>query len=234
MKRLFLCLLARLFHFGQKHRPRPIGKVENLSQNILRLSSVKTLPTHGTVRRTRLGKEHANIVIRFRERPHCRSRRARDTLLIDRYRWTQVGDKVHVRPIKSLHEMPRIRRDRLHVPTIRLRMNSIEGKRRFPRPRQPRNHHKFLTRNIHVHSFQIVYARTPNLDYRAFGLLLHSRVDSCHSSFWHSGTGIKNDALPPIVPQFSAIVTFAGVFAFHRTQITNIVAKHRFVRYTVS
>ena len=153
---------------SDEHDRRPIRQIENLLQNFPPALSREPLAARGTMRDPQLGKEDAQIIIHFRHRADGGARTARHALLIDGNGRTQVVNGIHIRFVKAVEEIARVRRKRLDIAPIGFRKKSIEGQRRFSRARKSRHHHERIAWNINIHVLQIIDSCAANFNHRFF------------------------------------------------------------------
>src|SRR5262249_14978699 len=116
------------------------------------------------------GEQQAQIVVDLRHRADGRARVLRGRLLLDRDRRREAVDRVDVRLLHQLEELPRIGRQRLDVAALALGIDGVEGERRLAGARQPRDHHQAVAGHLDVDVLQVVLAGAANDD-----LFLHFR-----------------------------------------------------------
>src|SRR5207244_4619797 len=73
-------------------------------------------------------------------------------------------DKIDIRLLHLIEELPGIGRETFHVAPLAFGIESIEGERRFPRAAQPGDDHQLFPRYFDVEVLQIVLACTTDLD----------------------------------------------------------------------
>ena len=66
--------------------------------------------------------------------------------------------------LHHFEELPRIGRQRFHVPPLPLGIDRIEGETRFARTRQPGNHDQLIAGQINIDALKIMLARTAHLE----------------------------------------------------------------------
>ena len=120
--------------------------------------------------------QQTQIVVHLSNRPHCRSWVARSRLLINRNRRRQTFDDVNVWFVHLPKKLPRIGAQTLDVTSLTFCVNGVESQTRLARTRQPRKHHKLITRQIHADIFEVVLARTTNRDMTC---VVHGRFHFC-------------------------------------------------------
>ena len=72
---------------------------------------------------------------------------------------------LHIGLLHHLEELPRIGAKALDITALPLGIDRIEGKARFARARQARNHDQGIARQINIDAFKIVLSRTANRDF---------------------------------------------------------------------
>ena len=152
---LMLPLLAP--HLGRQQRnPAP------LRQRHYRIHNLRNrLPRHRTaapraMRHPHPGEQQPQIIVNLRNRPHRRPRVMRNPLLVNGNRRRKPLDVIHIRLIHPPQKLPRIRRQRLHIPPLPLGVNRIESQRTLARTRYPGNHHQPVARQRNLHILKIM------------------------------------------------------------------------------
>ena len=108
--------------------------------------------------------QHPHQVRQRRHAADRRSRRGGAALLLERDGGRQALDGVDVGDAELVEEPARIGRDRLEVATLRLGVERAERERGRPRPRDAREHHQRVARDVHVDVLQVVLARAAHPD----------------------------------------------------------------------
>ena len=101
------------------------------------------------------------------ECPYCGFKKARGDQCDECGKQHKVADALNGIDIGLVHpfeELPGVGREALHVPTVSLGVDGVEGERGLARPRQPGDHHQLVARDVHVDVLQIVLARPAHLD----------------------------------------------------------------------
>ena len=94
-----------------------------------------------------------------------RAPRPADTgALLDREDRREAVNEIDVGPLELVEHLTRLGREALHVFAVALRVNRIEGQRRFPRTARPRDHDEFPARNAQLEILQVVLARAFDVD----------------------------------------------------------------------
>ena len=110
------------------------------------------------------GEKHAQVIVNFGRGGDCRSWIRAGAALLDRDGWGEAFDKIDVRFFHLIEELAGINRKAFYVAALAFGIERVEGKGRFSRAAQTRDDDQFPTRNFDVDIFQIVLARTTDLD----------------------------------------------------------------------
>ncbi len=145
-------------HRRQHLEPGPLRQLQHPVHNLLRRLPRDRPPAHRAMRPPHPRIQQPQVVIHLRDRPHRRPRIPRRRLLVNRHRRAQPVNKIHIRLIHLAQELPRIRRQRLHIPPLPLRENRVKRQTRLPRPRQPGKHDHGIPRQLQRHILQVVLA----------------------------------------------------------------------------
>ena len=116
------------------------------------------------VRRSGARPQQAQVVVNFRHRAHGRAWVAGRRLLVDGNGGGQAFDHVHVGLVHLAQELPRIGRKRVDIAPPALGIDRVERKRRFAGAGKPREYAQRVARDLHIHIFQVVFARTAHED----------------------------------------------------------------------
>ncbi len=114
-------------------------------------------PAPGTVRLAGAGEEDPEVVMDLGDRPDRRTGIPRGGLLVDRDRRRESLDRVDVRFLHLLEELPRVARQRLDITSLPFGIDRIEGERRLARTAQPRYHDELPARHGHCDILEIVF-----------------------------------------------------------------------------
>src|SRR5262249_51229337 len=93
-----------------------------------------------------------------------RARIARGGALLDGDCRRESLDRVDVRLLHLLEELPRVRRQRLDVPPLPLGKDGVEGQRRLARPGHAGDDHELVAGDDDVDVLEVVLARAANDD----------------------------------------------------------------------
>ena len=133
------------------------------------------LPRYGRIgpRRTRI--QEAQKIADLGHGSHRRAGILVGGFLLDGHDGAQPRDLVHVGPLHRSHELPRIGRKGLHVASLPLGIDGVEGQRRLARPRKAGDDHELVARNLQVHVLEVVHPRSEYFDRMFF----HVVVGTC-------------------------------------------------------
>ena len=153
-----LCHDKKLRALRQLHDP-----IDHLVHGLLgdRLSAFRTMGTPCPC-------EHEpQIIIDFRNRPHRGTRIVARGFLVDGNGRGQTLNIVHIGLVHLPEKLPRIRRQRFHIPPLSFRIDGVKGQRGLPRPGKPRDDHQLVPWDLHINVFQIMGTCALDL-YRVF------------------------------------------------------------------
>jgi hypothetical protein len=118
----------------------------------------------GIARLPQLGVEQPDELKNLRDgRDGALAPAARDPLL-DRHRGRDACDRVNVRPLKLLDELPRVSVQAVEIASLPLGEKQVEGERRFARAAQAGDDRHLVERDIEREIFQVVMTRPADLD----------------------------------------------------------------------
>ena len=100
----------------------------------------------------------------LRDRRNDRTRVAARRVLLDGDGRGQAFDLFDIWLLKSVQELPRISRERLHITALTFRVQRIKRKRRLTRARKPRDDRQRIPRNRHVDPAEVVHIGLGNYD----------------------------------------------------------------------
>ena len=128
---------------------------------------VKRVPDDGfpavrTIRNSYPAEDEPKIIVCLR---YCADRRTgvvRRPFLFDRYRRRETGDIIDVGFSLNAEKLPGVYGERFDVTALSFRVEGVERQRRFPRTRRTRNDDKFISWNIDVDVFEVVFPCSPN------------------------------------------------------------------------
>ena len=121
-------------------------------------------PVVGAVRDADPREEESQVVVDLGDRSDGGPRVARRAFLVDRDRGREPLDEVDVRLLHLPEELPRVGGERLHVAALALRVDRVEGERRFPRPGEARDDDELVPRYPDVDVLEVVFPRALDVD----------------------------------------------------------------------
>jgi hypothetical protein len=84
--------------------------------------------------------------------------------LLDRDRGRQAADVIDVGLFHHVKELARISRKRFDISPLPFGIDRVECQTGFTRAGKPRNHNKFVARDINVNVFEVVFTRAAHFD----------------------------------------------------------------------
>ena len=131
--------------------------------------------------------QQAQVVPDLGRRRNDRARTVTARALLDRDRRRKPVDRLDVRLLHLVEELPRVRRQRLHVFALAFGEDGVERQRALARARHAGDHHQLVARDLDREVLQVVLAGAANAD----GLL-----GRCHGgSGDHRGSGLRRTAV---------------------------------------
>ena len=130
-----LCMLSfpAPDHGSQDLDPGPLRQRHDLIHHLIHSLPLDLPSAFGTVGNSDSGIEKSHIVIDFRHRPYCGSGIPVRGFLIDGNGRRKTFDVFHIRLFHLSQELPGVRGQRLHVPSLSFRIDRIKRQRRFSR-----------------------------------------------------------------------------------------------------
>ncbi len=118
------------------------------------------------MRRAGPGEQQSEVVVDLGDRAERAPRAGRAGLLVDRDRRRQALDRVDVRPLELVEELPGVGREAFEVAPLPLGVDRVEGQRALPRPADPGQDDQPVARQVDVDIPQVVHPRAADLDRR--------------------------------------------------------------------
>jgi hypothetical protein len=128
---------------------------------ILALAALLGMPAGG---RAAAGVEKAQVVPDLRRRRDDRARAVAARALLDRDGGGQAVDRLDVRLLHLVEELPRVRGERLHVLALPLGEDGVEGERALARARDAGDHDELVARDLDREVLEVVLAGAANAD----------------------------------------------------------------------
>ena len=164
IQRLRVRPLPPLHDRRENLHPHPVAEPDNLVDHLLRRLPRHRPPALRAVRMRDVGIQQPQVVVDFRRRRHDRPWIPARAALFNGNGRRQPVDPVHVRLLHLFEELPRIRRQALHVLPLPLRIERIERQRRLPAPAEPGDHAQRPARNPHRNVLEVVDPRPLDRD----------------------------------------------------------------------
>ncbi len=135
-QQLGVLALAAADHRREHLEPGTLLQLQHPVDDLLRALPRDGPPALRAVRLAHPGVQQPQVVVDLGDRAHRRARVPAGRLLVDRHRGRQPVDEVHVGLVHLAQELPRVGRQRLHVATLALGEDRVEGEARLARPGQ--------------------------------------------------------------------------------------------------
>ena len=156
-------------HRRQHLEPSSIGQLEHPIDDLLGGLTGDHRPVVGTVRHPDARIQQAQVVVDLGDGPDGGARIARGRLLVDRDRRGETLDEIDVGLVHLAEELPGVGRQRLHVATLALGVDGVEGQRGLPRSGQAGEDDQPVPGELDGDVAQVVFARTAHHE------LIHGR-----------------------------------------------------------
>ena len=160
-KDFLMAPLSAAHHRSQKLDPGSLRQFHDMIHHLIHRLAGNHLPAFGTVGDSDPRIEKPEIIIDLRHRPHRGAGISVGGFLIDGYGRGQSFDTVHIRFLHLPQKLPGIRGQTFHITPLSFRINGVKGQGAFPGTGKPRQDHKFISGNIHVEAFQIIFPCPP-------------------------------------------------------------------------
>ena len=149
---------------GQHLKARALRQGQHLVDDLVDGLAADLAAAARAVRRSGARPQQAQVVVNFRHRAHGRAWVAGRRLLVDGNGGGQAFDHVYVGLVHLSQELPRIGRKRVDIAPPALGIDRVERERRFTGAGKPREYAQRVARDLHIHIFQVVFARTAHED----------------------------------------------------------------------
>ncbi len=143
---------------GVHRELRPLGQAQHLLDDLIEGLAGDRTPADRAMRPTDPRIEEPEVVVDLRDRADGRTRVSRGRLLVDRDRGGEAVDRVDIRLLHHLQELPRVGRQGLDVTSLPFRVDRVEGQGRLTRAREPRHADESVPRNADGDVLQVVLA----------------------------------------------------------------------------
>ena len=142
----------------EQHRARPRRLGEHGVDDLLHGLAADDLPAVQAVRDAGAGVEQAQVVVDLGHRGDGGARVLRDALLVDRDGGGEAVDVIDVGLLHEAEELARVRGERLHITSLALGVDGVEGERGLAGAAQPRDDDEAVARNLDRDVLEVVLA----------------------------------------------------------------------------
>ena len=156
--------LAVAHHGGQHQEPCALGHGQHPVGDLLHALPGDLHPAHRAVRRADARIQHAQVVVDLGDGGHGRPRVAAGGLLVDRDGRRQAVDVVDVRLVHLPQELPGVRGEALHVPSLALGVQGVEGEARLAGARETRDDDQLIPWDLDADVLEVVLPGTDDAD----------------------------------------------------------------------
>ena len=161
--------LAVRDHRGEQHDAAALRQRQDLVHHLAHGLRVQRVAMGGAARLPDAGEEEAQIVVDLRDRPHRRARVVGGGLLLDGDGRGQALDVVDVGLLHHRQELSGVGGQGLHVASLALGVQGVEGEGRLARSREPGDHDQAVAWNVEIDVLEVVRARAAHRDRRHRG-----------------------------------------------------------------
>jgi hypothetical protein len=160
----------------EEHETRARLRLQELARDLLRGLTLDAAAAAMAVLQAHPRVQHSQVVRDLGNRPDGGARVGALGLLLDGDRGREPPDGVVARLLHLAEELPRVGGQRLDVAALPLGVERVEGQRRLPRARDPRQHHQLLLGDLDGDGLEVVLPRTLDEDViELHGSAEHSR-----------------------------------------------------------
>ena len=142
----------------EQHRARPRRLGEHGVDDLLHGLAADDLPAVQAVRDAGAGVEQAQVVVDLGHRGDGGARVLRDALLVDRDSRREAVDVVDVGLLHEAEELARVGGERLHITSLALGVDGVEGERGLAGAAQPRDDDEAVARDLDRDVLEVVLA----------------------------------------------------------------------------
>ena len=132
--------------------------VRDLVRDRLRRVAPHGLAAAAAIELRRARVQQLQVVVELRHRPHGGARRAHRIGLIDRNRGRYPFDRIDLRLVHAVEELPRVRRERLDVASLAFGVERVEDERRLAGARNPGDHDQLVRGKLERQVLEVVLA----------------------------------------------------------------------------
>ena len=128
----------------------------DLQSNALRAVATDGSSALTAVQDRRAGEQQLQMIVQLRHGAHGGTRRAHGIGLIDRDRWGDAVDTVHLRLVHSIQELTRVGGEGLDITSLTFGVQGVENQRRLSRSAHAGDNDQFVEREVEVQAFEVV------------------------------------------------------------------------------
>ncbi len=161
-QQLAVLALAPAHHRGEHLEPGAVLELEHPVHDLLRGLPGDRPAADRAVRLADPGVQQPQVVVHLGDRPDGRPRVPAGRLLVDRDRGREAVDEVHVGLVHLAEELPGVGGQGLHVPSLALGEDGVEGQAGLAGTGQPGEHDHGIPRQVERDILQVVLARAAN------------------------------------------------------------------------
>ena len=161
-------------HRREHHEPGALSQGLHPVYDLVDGLAANLLAALGAVGDAHPGPEQTQIVVDLRHRANGGAGALGGGLLVNGNGRGQAVDGIHIRLIHLPQKLPGIGAQALHIPPLALGIDGIEGQTGLSRTAEAGKDHHFVSWNLQIHIFQIIFPGTPDND-----LIVHSLPRFC-------------------------------------------------------
>ena len=156
--------LALTRHRGQHHPAAVDGQLQYGVHHLSHGLGLQGQLVLGAVGRARPRKQQAQVIVNFGHRAYCGARVVAGGFLLDADGGRQAFNQVHIGLVHQLQKLTRVGGQAFHIAALPLGIKSVKRQAGLARAAQTRDDHQLVARYVQVDVFQVVRARTSNVD----------------------------------------------------------------------
>ena len=164
LQNLHMLALFAPNHRGQHHETSPLPQSLHPVHNLVDGLAADLLAALGAVGDAHPGPEQTQVVIYFRYRAHCRPGAFGRCLLVNGNSGRQAVNGIHIRLVHLAQKLPGIGTQALHISPLSLGIDGIKGQTGFTGPAEAGKDHHFISWDLQIHVFQVVFPGAPDND----------------------------------------------------------------------
>ena len=177
LKHLGVLALFAPDHRSHHLNPGPLRQCQHLIDDLVDGLLADLLAAVGAVGRTRSGPQQTEIVVDLRHGAHGGPGVFAGGFLVDGDSWAEALDIVHVRLVHLAQKHPGVGRKALHIPSLALGVDRVEGQRGFSAAGYTGHHHQLVPGDGDVDVFQVILPGAFDEN-----MILHGDLSSFHDN----------------------------------------------------